>query len=95
MVRAFKMMTGTLALGAVAGLLLAPRSGKETRKYLRERSNRGLDILNEQARKLRESAEAVVEKGREFTGRQRDSVETAAEAETQAYQEEGRENLGG
>jgi len=41
-------------LGAIAGLLLAPRSGEETRKYLRERSNKGLDTLNQQAGKLRD-----------------------------------------
>jgi gas vesicle protein len=79
-----------MGLGAIAGLLFAPRSGEETRKYLREQSNKGLDTLNQQAGKLRESAEGMVEKGKEFVGRHCDS-----EAERQAYQEERRENLGG
>jgi gas vesicle protein len=84
-----------MAIGAIAGLLLAPRSGEETRKYLRERSNKGLDTLNQQAGKLRERAEGMVEKGREFVGRHCNSVDTDTEAERQAYQEERRENLGG
>ena len=85
-----------MGLGAVAGLLLAPRSGEETREYLRERSIKGLDTLNQQAGKLRESAEGLVKKGKEFMGGQkRGSVKTDTEAEKQAYQEENRKHLGG
>lgn len=85
-----------IGIGAIAGLLFAPRSGEDTRKCLRERSNKSLDYLNQQAGKLRESAEGMVEKGKEFMGGQdRDSVKTDTEAEKQAYQEERRENLGG
>ena len=84
-----------LGLGAIAGLLLAPRSGEETRKYLRERSNKGLDTLNQRAGKLRENAEGIVKKGKEFIGPHCDSVKTDTEAEKQAYEEERRENLGG
>jgi gas vesicle protein len=82
-----------LGLGAIAGLLCASRSGEETRKYLR--SNKSLDYLNQQARKLRENAEGIVKKGKEFIGPHRDSVKTDTEAEKQAYEEERRENLGG
>jgi gas vesicle protein len=84
-----------LGLGAIAELLFAPRSGEETRKYLRQRSNKGLDTLNQQAGKLRESAEAIVKKGKEFIGPHCDSVKTDTEAQKQAYEEERRENLGG
>lgn len=84
-----------MGLGAIAGLLFAPRSGEETRKYLRERSTKGLDTLNQQVRKLRESAEGIVNKGKEFIGPHCDSVKTDTDAEKQAYQEESRETLGG
>ena len=85
-----------IGIGTIAGLLFAPRSGEKIRKSLRERTNKGLDYLNQQAGKLRESAEGMVEKGKEFIDRQdRDSVKTATEAEKQAYQEDRRENLGG
>jgi gas vesicle protein len=84
-----------MGLGAVAGLLFAPRSGEETREYLRERSTKGLDTLNQQAGKLRESAEGIVQKGKEIMSHCCDAVNTAKEAENQAYQEERRENLGG
>jgi gas vesicle protein len=84
-----------MGLGAIAALLLAPRAGEETRKYLRERSNKGLDALKQQAGKLRESAEGIVNKGKEFIGPHRYSVKTDTEAEKQNYQEERRETLGG
>jgi gas vesicle protein len=84
-----------MGLGAIAGLLFAPRSGEETRKYLRERSTKGLNTLNQQAAKLRESADKIVKKGKEFIGPHCDSVKTDPEAEKQAYEEEKRENLGG
>ena len=84
-----------IALGAIAALLLAPSPGEETWKYLRERSNKGLDYLNQQAGKLRERTEAVIKKGSKLIGSHRDSVDTATEAEKQAYQEERRETLGG
>jgi len=92
----FSFLLIGLGLGAIAGLLFAPRSGEETRKYLRERSTKGLDTLNQQAGKLRESAEGMVQKGKEIMSRQcRDSVITDTEAEKQAYEEKKRENLGG
>ena len=91
----FPHFLGGIALGAIAALLLAPSPGEETWKYLRERSNKGLDYLNQQACKLRQSAEGVVRKGREIVGSHRDAVDTTTEAEKQAYQEERRETLGG
>ena len=84
-----------IALGAIAALLLAPSPGEETWKYLRERSSKGLDYLNQQAGKLRQSAEGMIRKGREIVGSHHDSVDTATEGEKQAYQEERRETLGG
>jgi gas vesicle protein len=85
-----------IGLGAVAGLFFAPRSGEETRKYLRERSTKGLDTLHQQAGKLRESAEGMVQKGKEIMSRRCcGSVNTVKESEKQVYEEERRENLGG
>jgi gas vesicle protein len=84
-----------LGLGAIGGLMAAILARKETRELLRERSINGLDYLNQQAEKLRESAEVIVKKGKEFIGPPRDSVNSETEAQKQAYQEDKRENLGG
>jgi len=84
-----------LGLGAIGGLISAALARKDTRELLRERSNKGLDYLNQQAGKLRESADEIVKKGKEFIGPHRDSVKTDTESEKQAYQEKQRETLGG
>ena len=81
-----------IGLGAVGSVLLAR---KETRDLLRERSRKSLEYLNQRAAKLRETAEEIAKKGKDFVGPHRDSVKTDTEAEKQAYQEEKREILGG
>ena len=84
-----------MAAGAIIGTLLAPRSGEETRKYLRERSNKGLNHVNEQAARLRAAAEALIETGKKLMACQHQPINTATEAEAQGYPEERRDTLGG
>jgi gas vesicle protein len=84
-----------LGLGAIGGLMSVLLARKETRELLRERSGKSLDYLNQQAEKLRETADVLVKKGKEFIGPPRDSVKTDTESQKQAYQEERRETLGG
>jgi len=79
-----------LGLGAVIALLFAPRSGEETRAYLRERAEEGVDELKRRGRELKERAGEVVEKGKELAERHRESVEAALEAGKTAYREEKR-----
>ncbi len=79
-----------LGLGAVVALLFAPRSGEETRQYLRERAEEGVDELKRRGRELKEHAGEVVEKGKELAERHRESVEAALEAGKTAYREEKR-----
>ena len=67
---------------------------KETRELLRERSSKTLDYLNQHAGKLRESAEAVVEKGRKFMGHQCDAVDTHTEAKSRPTRKKGEKHWG-
>jgi len=91
----FSYLLVGLGLGAIGGLMAALLARKETRELLRERSINGLDYLNQQAGKLRESAEVIVKKGKEFIGPHCDSVKTDTEGQKESYQEERREHLGG
>ena len=84
-----------IGLGAIGGLISTVLARKDTRELLRERGRNSLYYLNEQAGKLRESADEIVKKGKEFIGPHRDSVNSETEAQKQAYQEDKRENLGG
>jgi hypothetical protein len=84
-----------MGIGAMAGMLLAPRAVEEMWKYLRERSHRTLDALNKRAAKLRESAAVIVKNGEKFIGPPRESARNTQEAERQAYEEQRRESPGG
>jgi gas vesicle protein len=79
-----------LGIGAAIGILFAPRSGEETREYLRERYDDTRDLAKRKARELRERTEELVEKGKDFVERQRESVEAAVDAGKQAYRDEKR-----
>jgi gas vesicle protein len=85
-----------LTLGAIGGLVAAILSHRETREALRERSGKSLDYLNQQAGKLRETADVIAQQGKKLLAcNGADLVDRSTEANKQAYQEAKRENLGG
>ena len=90
----FSFLLVGLGLGAIGGLMAALLARKETRDLLRERGTKTLDYLNQQGRKLRETTEGIVEKGKELMSHRCCSVDATTEAQEQA-QEERREHLGG
>ena len=77
-----------LGVGALIGILFAPKSGEETREYLAKRAEEGRDYAQRKARELRERAEDLVERGKEVAGKQKDSIAAAVEAGREAYQRE-------
>jgi gas vesicle protein len=84
-----------LGLGAIGGVFSALLARKETRESLRERSNKSLDYLTQQAGKLREAADEVAKKGKDFIGPHGDSIKGDTDAEKQEYQEQRKEHQGG
>ena len=76
-----------LGVGAVVGLLYAPRSGSETREVLRSKAEEGRDYMKERARQAREQASDWVDRGRDVVNQQKDQFRAAYEAGRQAYQE--------
>jgi gas vesicle protein len=84
-----------LGLGAIGGLMFALLARKETRESLRESSSKALDYLNQQGKKVRETTEGIVEKGKALVGHCCGSVDATTKDEQQAYQAERREHLGG
>ena len=85
-----------LGLGAIGGLMAAILASKETRDLLRERSGKSLDYLNQQAGRLRETADVIVQQGKKLMAcEDADTVKHSTEGDKQSYQENRRENLGG
>jgi gas vesicle protein len=76
-----------LGLGALAGVLYAPRSGSETRDVLRARAEEGRDFVRGRAREAREQATQWADRGRDVVNQQKEQFRAAYEAGRQAYQE--------
>ena len=76
-----------LGLGALAGVLYAPRSGNETREQLRARAEEGREYVRSRAREAREQASQWADRGREVVNQQKEQFRAAYEAGRQAYHE--------
>lgn len=76
-----------LGLGALAGVLYAPRSGSETREVIRARAEEGREYVKNRAREAREQASVWADRGREVVSQQKDQFRAAYEAGRQAYHE--------
>lgn len=77
-----------LGIGALIGLLFAPKSGEETREYLSQKADEGREFAQKKAKELRERAEDLIERGKEVATRQRESITAAVDAGREAYQRE-------
>ena len=56
------------ALGVAIGVLLAPKSGSETRRYLADRAGSGRDAMSDMGRTMAERGKEYYEKGRGLAG---------------------------
>ncbi len=85
--KALYLMLGAM-IGAAAALLLAPRSGVETRKLIAAKAREGADLVASRTRSVAGKTSDYVERGKELLQQQRDQLAAALEAGKQAYREE-------
>jgi gas vesicle protein len=83
-----------LGLGALIGVLYAPKSGKETRDQLVQSAQEGREYLTNRGRQASEQVSQWVDKGREVYGRQKEQFSSAVEAGKQAYRDAVSETKG-
>lgn len=76
-----------LGIGVAVGILFAPKSGEETRDFLRTKATEGKDYLKRRGEELRESATSALERGKSAVQRQKEQITAAVEAGRQAYRE--------
>ena len=62
-----------LGVGALMGVLFAPKSGEDTREYLAKRADDGREFAQKKARELRERADDLIERGKDVASRKRES----------------------
>ena len=76
-----------LGVGAVVGVLYAPRSGEEMRDVLLSKADEGKEFVRNRARQARDQAGDWVDRGRDVINQQKEQFRAAYEAGRQAYHE--------
>jgi gas vesicle protein len=76
-----------LGLGVAVGVLFAPKSGAETREFIRSKANDGTDYVKRRGVELRDTAAETVERSKETLRRHKENLASAVEAGKQAYRE--------
>jgi len=85
--KALYLMLGAM-IGAATALLLAPRSGVETRKLIMTKAREGADVVSNHAKTVMGKTSEYVERGKGILQQQRDQLTAAFDAGKQAYREE-------
>jgi gas vesicle protein len=77
-----------LGVGALVGILFAPKSGEDTREYLAKKADEGRDFAQKKAKELRERADDLIERSKDAATRGKDSISAAVEGAREAYRRE-------
>ena len=57
-----------LGIGALVGVLLAPKSGDETREWLATKYNDGMDSVNAKVKQTRQQVSELIDRGQQQVG---------------------------
>lgn len=76
-----------LGIGVAVGILFAPKSGEDTRDFLKDKADEGKEYVRRRTEDLRTSAGDMVDRGRSAINKQKDQLSAAVEAGKQAYRE--------
>jgi gas vesicle protein len=75
------------ALGVAAAVLLAPKSGPETRRLLRSKAEDGSDYLASRAADARDTASQAINRGKKVIKQNAENLSAAVDAGVQTYRE--------
>ncbi len=78
---------GGAMAGVVAGLLLAPKSGEETRRAVRGYARKAEEEVLEKAKEARAALDEVIERGKHFIAEKTADAEAAVKTGREAMKE--------
>lgn len=78
---------GGAIVGAIAGVLFAPRSGAETRRTIKDYADKTEEEILEKAEEVRASLDETIERGKRFVTEKKADVEAAVKAGREAMKE--------
>jgi len=64
-------------IGVTVGILFAPKSGPESRKYIADKANQGTDYLVKQGQQLKDNASDLLDRGMQSVSSQKQKVADA------------------
>lgn len=79
-----------LGIGALVGILFAPKSGEETRDFLTSKADEGRDYAQKKARELRERADDLIQRGKDVMSKQKEAISSAVDAGKETYKRESK-----
>lgn len=77
-----------MGIGAVVSLLVAPKSGQDTREFLVQKANESKEYAQRKGREMRDRAEDLADRGRNAVVQQAETISAAFDAGREAYQRE-------
>ena len=78
---------GGAVAGVVAGFLLAPKSGEETRRAVKGYAGRAEKEVLEKAKEVRATLDETIERGKHFIAEKTEDVEAATKAGRETLKE--------
>ena len=80
-------LLGGAIVGFITGILVAPKSGVETRRTIREYADKTEDEVIEKAKEARAALDEMIERGEGFIAEKKADVEAAVRAGKEAMKE--------
>jgi gas vesicle protein len=77
-----------LGIGSLIGVLLAPKSGAETREYVAKKTREGNELARKKVRELRDRAEDTVELGKKIVAQTEVRIAAVIDAGIETYNRE-------
>jgi len=76
-----------LGLGALVGVLYAPKSGRETRETILQTAQEGREYVTNRGQEFKGQVDEFVKKGKDTLNRSKEQISSAVDAGRQAYRD--------